>query len=385
MNDLLPFSGSLFFGFIAISTIILWVCKLYFSKQIPYKWVITFVSSSYIIFLYPKPIHIISLIVILYLLYRLLLKFYSSENLVFPMLLLSVPLFFMKFFNVIDGDFSTLKGILQIAGISYITFKTISLFIDERYNNTVSFLNYYTYISFVPTILIGPIDRYNRFKGDIEKGYDSLDEIKLLHGIDLIVKGLLYKFIIAEFLYSFVLEELVVDNSLSYHFAYMYGYLFFLFFDFAGYSLLAVGFGNLLGISVPMNFDKPFLAKNPKEFWKRWHITLGDWLGDYFFKPLLKYFTKNKMFGRIERQNISLFLTFLLMGFWNGFELHFILSGALFGLYSVVHNYYEYQCKKNKRDVLFGGLNKSIVNFTSLFIMINGVAIAIYIFSGKII
>ncbi|MEN8928278.1 MAG: MBOAT family O-acyltransferase [Flavobacteriales bacterium] len=385
MNNLLPFSGSLFFGFIAVSTLILWICKLYFSSLVSYKWVVTFISSCYLIFLYPKPIHILALIIFLYALYRLLLRFYKSENLVFPMVLLSIPLFFMKSLGVLDGDFSTMKGIFQIAGISYITFKTISLFIDERVNKQVSFFNYYTYISFVPTILIGPIDRYNRFAGDIEKGYQSLSEAKLLNGFDLLIKGLLYKFIIAEFIHSFILEELMMDNSFGYHLVYMYGYLFFLFFDFAGYSLLAVGFGNLLGIDVPMNFDKPFLAKNPKEFWKKWHITLGDWLGDYFFKPLFKYFTKKKTFGRIERQNVALFLTFLLMGFWNGFELHFILSGALFGLYSVIHNYYEYQCKKNKKDVVFGNLNKSLVNFISVFIMINGVAIAIYIFSGKII
>lgn len=385
MNNLLPFSGSLFFGFILISVVLLWICKLFFSKIISHRLLINVFSSFYIVFLFPKPIHLLVLIVILYIIYRLLLRFYTSENLVLPMLIISIPLFLMKSFGVIDEGFTTLKGILQIAGLSYITFKTISLFVDERNNQVVSIKNYYGYISFVPTLLIGPIDRYKRFEGNLEKGYETVNESSLLRGVDLIAKGLLYKFILAEFINSFILKELIKDDSFTYHITYMYGYLFFLFFDFAGYSLLAIGYGKLFGIDVPINFDKPFLALNPKEFWKRWHKTLGDWLGDYFFKPLLKYFTKRKVFSRVGRQNMALFLTFLLMGFWNGFEIHFILSGALFGLYSVIHNYYEYQCKKKKKDVLFGKLNKKIVSFISIFIMLNVVAISIYIFSGKIL
>ena len=160
---------------------------------------------------------------------------------------------------------------------------------------------------------------------------------------------------------------------------------FYLFFDFAGYSLLAIGAGNFIGIDVPINFNKPFLSVNPKEFWKRWHKSLGDWLNDYFFKPIFKDLTSRGVFKSITRQNIALLLTFTLMGFWNGFELHFILSGILFGIYSVIHNYYVYRCKKTKRDVLFGSLSPTIVRFISIFMMFNAVTFAIYIFSGNLI
>jgi membrane protein involved in D-alanine export len=164
----------------------------------------------------------------------------------------------------------------------------------------------------------------------------------------------------------------------------MYVYLFYLFFDFAGYSLLAMSYGYFIGIEVPYNFNKPFLSENPKVFWTRWHKSLGDWLNDFFFKPIFKDLTTRQIFKPIQRQNVALFLTFTLMGFWNGFELHYIVSGMLFGLLSVIHNYYVYLCKKSKKDVLFGNLKPFFIQCISIFMLFNYVAFAIYIFSGKL-
>ena len=164
----------------------------------------------------------------------------------------------------------------------------------------------------------------------------------------------------------------------------MYSYLIFLFFDFAGYSLLAMSFAKFIGVSLPFNFNQPFLAVNPKEFWQRWHKSLGDWLNDYFFKPIFKDLTTKQKFKPITRQNFALLSTFTLMGFWNGFELHYIVSGILFGVYSMVHNYYVYLCKKNKKDIFFGTLNPKIVTLISIVFMFNAVAFSIYIFSGKL-
>jgi len=164
----------------------------------------------------------------------------------------------------------------------------------------------------------------------------------------------------------------------------MYGYIFDLVFDFAGYSALAIAFGQFIGVNVPINFNKPFTSVNPKEFWEKWHKSLGSWLGDYFFKPIFKYFTSKKILKSIQRQNIALFLTFTLMGFWNGFDLHFILIGILFGLYSVCHNYYVYRCKQPKKDVLFGNLCPNVVRALSIFMMFNFVTFSIYIFSGNL-
>ena len=127
--------------------------------------------------------------------------------------------------------------------------------------------------------------------------------------------GIFYKFVCAELInrywfnindfHSLSKFEIVID---------MYAYYLYLFFDFAGYSAMAIGIGRMIGINVPKNFIRPFLARNPQEFWTRFHKTLGDWLKDYFFIPFYKYFrSKNylKSFP-LTCQNISLFLTFFL-------------------------------------------------------------------------
>lgn len=391
LHNSLPFSSQEFFFYLFACVIAIFIIKLFLKKVIPYKITIALFTCAYLILLFPKPIQLFGLVIYLYVAVLALRKWYHFNNIIFPMMLLAVPIFLMKTINIFPTEnvsrwISITQKIIQIAGLSYIVFKVIGLYIDERRNTAkIAFLDFFNFSTFVPTLLIGPIDRFQRFNGDMEKGYDNINAERFAQGWDTFLKGVLYKFIIAELIRRFVLANLVDDGSMVYHLQYMYTYLLYLFFDFAGYSLLAIGFGKFLGVDVPFNFDKPFLAVNPKEFWKRWHKTLGDWLGDYFFKPIFKDLTSRKIFESIQRQNIALFLTFSLMGFWNGFELHYILSGMLFGLYSVIHNYYIYRCKKSKKDVIFGNLSPLYIRIISIFLMFNAVAFAIYIFSGKII
>ena len=390
LHDTLPFTSALFFQYMFVCIGVFLLAKFIFKGKIPYKYLLAFLTLAYIGVLFTKPLHLIGLILYLYLSVLALRKFYKNDNLVLPMLVLSVPIFLMKSFNVIpiteeNRLFLKVKDLVQIAGLSYMVFKVISLYIDERRSKgIISFIDFFNFTAFVPTLLIGPLDRFKRFNADVEKGYANINEKMIGKGWDNLIMGLLYKFIIAEAIRRYILVNLVDDGSIIYHLSYMYTYLLYLFFDFAGYSLLAMSFGNFLGVDVPFNFDKPFLAENPKVFWKKWHKTLGDWLNDYFFKPIFKYLTTKKYKTSITRQNIALMLTFTLMGFWNGFELHYILSGMLFGLYSVIHNYYIYKCKRTKKDVVFGNLNPKYVRIISIFIMFNAVAFAIYIFSGKL-
>jgi len=302
------------------------------------------------------------------------------------MLLLALPIFVMKTTDVIPiNPNSDVLKIIRIAGLSYIVFKAMSLYVDmRRSTEKIAFIDVFNFLAFVPTLLIGPLDRFERFNNDVKNGYENINSTNYGNAWYNLILGLLYKFIIAEAIRRLILAHLVDDGSLFYHLTYMYTYLMELFFDFAGYSLLAISFGGFLGINVPINFDKPFLAINPKEFWKKWHKSLGDWLNDYFFKPLFKYFTSKGIWNSIRRQNVALMLTFTLMGFWNGFELHYIVSGMLFGIYAVIHNYYVYRCKKDKKDVFFGKLSPFAVKWLSIFIMFNSVAFAIYVFSGKL-
>lgn len=382
----LPFTSDSFFIYMLICIGFVVLSKVIFKKIIGYKFLITTTSLAYIFCLFPKPFHLIGLIIFLYVIILLLRKYYKHDNILFPMLLLALPIFVMKTTDVIPiNPNSDVLKIIRIAGLSYMVFKAMSLYIDMRRSTIkIAFIDVFNFLSFVPTLLIGPLDRFERFNNDVRNGYENVNSTMYTNAWYNLLLGLLYKFIIAEAIRRLILAHLIDDNSFFYHLSYMYTYLMELFFDFAGYSLLAISFGGFLGIHVPINFDEPFLALNPKEFWKKWHKSLGDWLNDYFFKPLFKYFTSSGIWNSIQRQNVALMLTFTLMGFWNGFELHYIVSGMLFGIYAVIHNYYVYKCKKNKKDVFFGKLSPFAVKWLSIFIMFNSVAFAIYVFSGKL-
>jgi len=384
-SKILPFGSIQFYYFFIVSIVCVLLTKLFFAHKIKFKYIILFINLVYVLFLFPKPLQLVLLITYSFLAIRYLSK--KNASYLTAVLVLSSPLIIMKLIgiHVFAGANDKLAIAFQIIGISYITFRSIQVFIDESSSiNKLQFLDFFNFTVFIPSLLIGPIDRFQRFSKDIESGYANLNLNTYAEAYQFLLKGLAYKYILAELINRLVLNHLINDGSITYHLSYMYSYLFFLFFDFAGYSLLAMSFAKFLGISLPNNFNQPFLAVNPKEFWNRWHKSLGDWLNDYFFKPIFKELTSKQLFKPITRQNIALFSTFTLMGFWNGFELHYIISGLLFGIYSVVHNYYVYLCKKNKKDVFFGNLNPKLITFISIVFMINSVAMSIYIFSGKI-
>lgn len=384
-SNILPFSSVQFYYFFAASVLVALIAKWLFSTKIKYKYIVLLINALYLILLFPKPLQLILLVLYSYFSIRILAK--KGANYLTAVLVLSFPLIMMKLIGIhtFGKANEKLANIFQIIGISYITFRSIQVFIDEvSTTKKLNFLDFFNFTVFIPSLLIGPIDRFKRFTNDVDAGYENITKNSYVEGYQLLLRGLVYKYILAEFINRLVLNHLTDDGTLTYHIMFMYSYLIFLFFDFAGYSLLAMSFAKFIGVSLPFNFNQPFLAVNPKEFWQRWHKSLGDWLNDYFFKPIFKDFTTKQKFKPITRQNLALLSTFTLMGFWNGFEPHYIVSGVLFGVYSIVHNYYVYLCKKNKKDVFFGTLNPKIVTLISIVFMFNAVAFSIYIFSGKL-
>ena len=372
---MLPFStlDFLYFMLFAICAVLIW--KVFLKSIMAYKSVIFFLSISFLI-LYPSPLQLIGFTLYSYgILYASVARFKSQKKLWMTLAAIT-PMFLMKL--------EVNNHIFQFAGLSYITFRTVQTIVDtNNKKQMISFWDFTSFVLFTPTLLIGPIDRSERFVKNINDS-SSFNPERFVSGLDFLLKGILYKFIFAALVNDYWLED-IVNNSFLGHVNYMYAYTVYLFFDFAGYSALAVGFGKCLGIDVPINFSKPFLAQNPGDFWKRWHKSLGDWLRDYFFRPIYKELSSKQLVkSMVVRQNIALFSTFFLMGCWNGFQLHYIASGALFGLYSVGHNTYVYRCKKKKKDVVFGNLNPKIVKWISILIMIQLSCFAIYIFSGKL-
>ena len=226
IHNSLPFSTILFFQYMFSCILLLYVAKFLISKIIPYKILLSFISFVYIAILFPKPFHILGLIVSLYLILLLLRKYYKHDNIILPVFLLSIPIILMK----IGGAFpinpnSDFLKIIRIAGLSYMVFKVIGLYIEQRRNTSkIYFVDFFNFTAFVPTLLIGPLDRFGRFKKDTENGYSNMNSTFFNKGLNNLILGLLFKFICAEtirrlilvyFFIFFFLNSLSFANSLS--------------------------------------------------------------------------------------------------------------------------------------------------------------------------
>jgi len=274
----------------------------------------------------------------------------------------------------------------KIIGISYITFRTIQAIVDSHNYGKLSFFEFTSFLLFPTTLLAGPIDRSYRFQEDLQKGYENLTLANILKGWEILVVGVLFKFVFAKLVTMYWLGKIDENSILFFDMANSaYAYTTYLFFDFAGYSAMAVGLSIMMGIFVPMNFNHPYLAPNPQDFWRRFHITLGSWLTDYFFKPLYKYLHNFDLLKKRKLliQNIAITCTFLLMGVWNGLNWYFIFSGFLFGIYSSIHNSYVLYVKKGGYDY-FSFFPDIISINLKRFLMINAAVFALYFFSGRV-
>lgn len=278
---------------------------------------------------------------------------------------------------------TTLVGFL---GISYLTFKATTMVMEIRDGlikeyNSVEFVNF---LLFFPTISSGPIDRFRRFQKDVKNPLDPAKYVELLNrGIFYIFLGFLYKFIIAYLidihwktpLEGLLIQHIDFNTSLI---GYMYAYSMYLFFDFAGHSLFAVGVSYLLGIKTPMNFNKPFLARNIKDFWNRWHMTLSFWFRDFIFMRLVFFLTKKKWFkNKFTIAYIAYFVNFFIMGIWHGLHWYYIVYGLYQAAIIVLFDIFERINKKYK----FYPKNK-ITYVIGMIITFNFVCFGFLIFSG---
>jgi membrane protein involved in D-alanine export len=221
-------------------------------------------------------------------------------------------------------------------GISYVTFRALDVVfsIHDRVITTLAPAQYFAFLFFFPTVSSGPIDRYRRFGQDwnrLRGRGEFLDDLNV--AIDRVFQGFLYKFIVAALLKVHWVDIAAKQPGALGSWNYMYAYTLYLFFDFAGYSAFAIGFSRLFGIRTPENFDRPFLSRNIRDFWNRWHISLSFWFRDHVYMRFLLAAGKGKWFkGKHTASYLGLFLTFGLMGVWHGTELHYLL----YGLYHAV-------------------------------------------------
>jgi len=255
-----------------------------------------------------------------------------------------IPLFIVKITSV------TSIGAIGFVGLSYLNFKVIQMII-EIYDGTlkeISLIKTLYFIIFFPTLSSGPIDRYRRFDSDLNKVISRKEYINcyLIKGIEYIFQGILYKFIISTLINVLWMDTIPKDITFYNGINYMYSYSLYLFFDFAGYSAFAVGTSYILGIKTPINFNKPFLSKDMKEFWNRWHISLSRWFGDYIFSRfVLNNMRKKRFKNRISASHAGQILTMFIMGLWHGFEVYYILYGLYQGIVLVLTDIFQRKSK----------------------------------------
>ena len=253
---------------------------------------------------------------------------------------------------------------LRWLGFSYLAFRLVHT-LRERQNGrlpVVTLQEYVIYVIFFPSFTAGPIDRLERFIKDLRQGTVNpegkpLPEVQTpgktslgLQPQDLVVAGqrlvvgLFKKFVVAD---SLALVALNAANaaqvrSAGWMWVLLYAYTLQIFFDFSGYTDIAIGLGRLVGIALPENFNAPYLKPNLAQFWNNWHMTLTQWFRAYYFNPLTRWLRTG---GRKLSAAVIIFITqittMLLIGLWHGMTWNFVLWGAWHGLGLFVQNRYS--------------------------------------------
>lgn len=218
---------------------------------------------------------------------------------------------------------------VQIFGISYFTFKLIHVIVDTycRRIEAVRLSSLLSYIFFFPAFLSGPIDRYQNFSG-FRRHWGTIAEQDVNYGLERIIYGLFQKFVLADYIRDWIIP--VLGNIYQFPQGYVAlcaaMYSFQLYFDFAGYSNLAIGTARLFGYRLPENFNLPYLKRNLREFWRSWHMSLTSWLRDYVYIPL----------GGSRRSYCRTLLNTLVLmavcGIWHGSTWNFLIWGVYHGL-----------------------------------------------------
>ncbi len=244
--------------------------------------------------------------------------------------------FFISNFNAVTGLSVDLLKIALPIGISFYTFQILSYTVDVYRGDAAAQknpINLATYIALFPQLIAGPIVRYTDIELQLKTRTHSFD--KAADGIRRFILGLSKKIILANTLGQ--LGEMFLqstDLSVLYYWLYAVSFMLQIYFDFSGYSDMAIGLGKLFGFDFMENFNYPFISKSITEFWRRWHISLGSWFRDYVYIPL----GGNRV--RKCRMLFNIFAVWFLTGFWHGAEWNFIIWGIYFGIMLTLEKFF---------------------------------------------
>ncbi|MBR1970071.1 MAG: MBOAT family protein [Clostridia bacterium] len=221
-----------------------------------------------------------------------------------------------------------LTGIVLPIGISFFTFQTMSYTIDvyrgeaHAQKNLISFA---TFVCLFPQLIAGPIVRYTDVAKELEERSSTIEKVS--DGIRRFCVGLGKKVLIANLLGELCADfSQSQDKSVLFYWVYAIAFSLQIYFDFSGYSDMAIGLGKIFGFNFPENFNYPYISRSVTEFWRRWHMTLGGWFRDYVYIPL----GGNRVSKLKWVRNIA--VVWLLTGIWHGAQWNFVLWGAFFGV-----------------------------------------------------
>ena len=304
----------------------------------------TLLIFSLLFYAFQTPKFLIIMLICLLLTYingLLIEKYKNKIHYISSLLICLVPLILFKYIDffitninqLINNNIPLLKLVLPL-GISFYTFQMLTYLIDIK-RGTIkaekNFLDLSLYICFFPQLVAGPIVKYSDMKNQIQNRIINLECIG--QGIFLFTIGVGKKVLIANQLGELCNLYKIGDSSILLTWLYMITYSLQVYFDFSGYSTMAIGLGKMFGFELPINFNYPFICNNIKDFWKRWHITLSSFFKDYVYIPL------GGSRKGIPRTILNLFIVWFLTGFWHGADWNFICWGLYFFILLVLEKY----------------------------------------------
>lgn len=253
--------------------------------------------------------------------------------------------FFLDSFSAVTGIAVPVIKVTLPIGISFYTFQVISYVIDV-YRGTVaaqkSYIDMAMYISMFPQLIAGPIVRYSDIEGQLKVRKHSAD--KIAHGIRRFIIGLSKKVLIANQLGELIdAYSAASEPSVLFMWLYAIACTLQLYFDFSGYSDMAIGLGKIFGFDFPENFNYPYISKSITEFWRRWHMSLGTWFRDYVYIPLGGNRVKK------ARWFFNILVVWALTGLWHGAAWNFVIWGLYMALFLIIEKNFLLPLLKKSR------------------------------------
>ena len=346
-----PYGDPQYFVYIILAVLPIFI-GLFFKRRFPiYE---TLVSLAFIIFMFVGPdltqLYAFAFYVIWQTFWLFAYKSYrkrwDNKWIFYLHVFLAVlPLTIVKVTPAIQDHHQSLLGFL---GISYLTFRSVGMMMELRDGALTDFSlwEFLRFMLFMPTFSSGPIDRFKRFNEDYIQIPERDELLSMLEkSVHYIMLGFLYKFVLAHIFGHILLpplKQLAIQTGGWFNLptlGVMYIFGLDLFFDFAGYSMFAVAISHLMGIKSPINFDKPFISRDLKEFWNRWHMSLSFWFRDFVFMRLVMVLMRNKVFkNRNTTSAVAYLINMTIMGFWHGVTWYYVAYGVFHGLGLIVND-----------------------------------------------